>query len=139
MAAPIDRTRVGAYGQALVFVYENGRGYHAGNRYTAGVFADTEVGSPKLRLGLSGDVLNEQPERWAGVVEQDGNVGRTDLLAGASASYAFGRVVASLSFKTPIYQHFIRRHDHGGDPGQLTYPGILNLAVSTTFAALRSR
>jgi hypothetical protein len=130
---PIDRTRIGAYAQALVFVYENARGYHAGNRYTTGLFADAEAFTPKLRLGLSGDVLNEQPERWGGVVQQDGNVGRTDVLAGVSASYAFGRVVASVTFKTPVYQHFIRRHDHGGDPGQLTYPGILNLAVSSTF------
>lgn len=138
VAAPIDRTRVGAYGQALVFVYENARGYHAGNRYTVGAFADTEVGTPKLRLGLSADVLNEQPERWGGIVQQDGNVGRTDVLAGGSASYAFGKVIASLSFKTPVYQHFIQRRDHGGDPGQLTYPGILNLAVSSTFDAFRA-
>lgn len=130
---PVDRSRFGAYVQALVFVSANDRGYRAGNRYTAGLFADTEVGTPKLRIGVAGDVLNEQPERWGGIVQQDGNVGRTDVLAGGTVGYAFGRIIASVTFKAPVYQHFIRRHDHGGDPGQLTYPGILNLAVATTF------
>ena len=49
-------------------------------------------------------------------------------------SYAFDSVLASLSVRSPIYQHFIRSsHDHGGDPGQLTFPAIVNLAVQTTF------
>jgi hypothetical protein len=129
---PIGKTKLGAYAQAILFVYENGRGYLAGNRYLGGLYGDTEVATPKLRLGVSLDILNEQPERWGRIVQQDGNVGRTDVLAGVSASYAFGKVVASLNFKAPIYQHFIERHDHRGDPGQLTYPGILNLGVQTT-------
>ncbi len=135
---PLGRVGLGGYGQALVFVYENGNGYRSGNRYAAGVSGDVEV-VPKLRVGLAADVLNEQPERWGGVVQQDGNVGRTDLLAGAAVSYAFGKVVTSLSFKMPVWQHFIEASDtHGKDPGQLTYPGIVNLAVQTSFGGPRS-
>jgi len=130
---PLGRFRIGGYVQALVFVYENGHGYRPGNRYSGGATGDFEV-VKNLRLGLGADVVNEQPERWGGVVQQDGNVGRTDLLAGGAASYAFGSLVASLSVRTPVYQHFIRSsHDHGGDPGQLTYPAIVNLALQTTF------
>lgn len=125
--------RVGGYAQALVFAYANGRGYHAGNRYASGIFGDVEILAPTLRVGLSADLLNEQPERWAGVVQQDGNVGRTDVLVGGAVSYVFGKVLASLSFKGPVWQHFIEGHAHGGDPGQLTYPGILNLALQTSF------
>ena len=58
-------------------------------------------------MGVAADVLNEQPERWGGVAQQDGNVGRTDVLAGGALSYVFGSVVASMSVKTPVYQHFI--------------------------------
>ena len=40
----------------------------------------------------------------------------------------------SLTVKTPVYQHFIEvSHRHDGDPGQLTYPAIVNLAVQTSF------
>jgi hypothetical protein len=129
-----DLLRVGGYGQALVFVYENQHGYHAGNRYAGGLWGDVEVIVPKLRVGLAADLLNEQPERWGGVAQQDGNVGRTDVLVGGGLSYVFGSVVASLSVKTPVYQHFIEvSHRHDTDPGQLTYPAIVNLAVQTSF------
>lgn len=129
----LDRVRLGGYGQALVFPYENHYGYQAGNRYSGGISVDVRV-IDELRLGVGGDLLNEQPERWNGVVQQDGNVGRTDLLVGGAVSYAFDSVAASVSVRSPVWQHFIETdHDHGGDPGQLTYPAIINLAVATTF------
>jgi hypothetical protein len=89
---------------------------------------------PHLRAGVGADILNEQPERWGGVIQQDGNVGRTDVLAGGMVSYAFGDVIASIAVKVPIYQHFIDvSHGRPGERGQLTYPAIVNLAVQTTF------
>lgn len=135
LATTIGPARVGGYTQALIFVYENGYGYRAGNRYSGGVAGDMEV-AKRLRVGLGADVLNEQPEKWNGLVQQDGNVGRTDLLAGGMMAYAFGTVVASVSVRVPVYQHFIEAgHRHGADPGQLTYPAIVNLALATTFFA----
>jgi hypothetical protein len=122
-----------AYLQTLLFLTSNEYGYHAGNRYVAGISADIQI-VPRLRAGLGADILSEQPERWSGVVQQDGNVGRTDLLAGGVVSYAFETVTASVAIKVPVYQHFIEvSHGQRGDPGQLTYPAIVNLAVQTTF------
>lgn len=126
LATSIGAARIGGYGQALIFVYENGYGYRAGNRYSGGIAGDMEI-VKRLREGLGSDVLNEQPETWNGVVQQDGNVGRTDLLVGGMLGYAFGSVVASVSVRVPVYQHFIEsEHRHGGDPGPLTYPAIVN-------------
>ncbi len=137
---PLGRVRLSSYAQAIMFVYENSRGYHAGNRYAGGLSGDVEILVPKLRLGPSVDILNEQPERWGGVVQQDGNVGRTDVLLGGGVSYAIGDVVASLSVKVPVWQHFIEAaHRHGTDPGQLTYPAIVNLAVQGSFDAAGRR
>jgi hypothetical protein len=49
-------------------------------------------------------------------------------------SYAFGSVITSLAIKVPVYQHFIdASHGEPGEPGQLTYPAIVNLALQTTF------
>ncbi|HMI88629.1 MAG TPA: hypothetical protein VK550_31335 [Polyangiaceae bacterium] len=97
------------------------------------IATDMEV-MPHLRAGLGIDVLNEQPERWAGVIQHDGNVGRTDVLAGGVVSCTLGSVVASLAVKIPVYQHFIDvSHGQQGERGQLTYPAIVNLAVQTTF------
>lgn len=131
----LDRVRVGTYAQAVMYAYANGHGYRAGNRYGVGATGDVEV-IDRLRLGVGADVLNEQPERWGGRVQQDGNLGRTDVLAGGAVSYAFGSVLTSLSVRTPVYQHLIRSsHEHGSDPGQLTYPAIVNLSVQTSFGA----
>lgn len=134
----LGRARLGGYGQALVFPYANGHGYQAGNRYSGGVSADYEV-LADLRVGFGGDVVNEQPERWERRVEQDGNVGRTDVLAGGAVTYLAGRVALSISVRAPVWQHFIEGHTHGGDPGQLTYPAIVSLGVQTTFGGLVHR
>lgn len=132
LGTSVGPVRIGGYGQALLFVYENGNGYLAGNRFTVGAAVDYEI-AKRLRIGLGADVLNEQPERWDHVVQQDGNVGRTDVLAGGMISYALESFVVSVSVRVPVYQHFIDAgHTHDGDPGQLTYPGILNLAFATT-------
>jgi hypothetical protein len=131
--ARLGELGLSAYAQTLLFLTENKYGYQAGNRYVGGVSGDLGV-VPRLRAGMGADILNEQPERWDGIVQQDGNVGRTDVLAGGMVSYAFGNVVASLTVKVPVYQHFIGvAHGHEGQVGQLTYPAIVNLAVQTTF------
>lgn len=128
----IGRVRLSGYAQALVFLYRNEHGYQAGNRYSSGLSADVEI-VRNLRVGVGSDVLNEQPERWHGIIQQDGNVGRTDLLLGGMLSYSFGPVSASLSFRSPVWQHFIQSSHQNADPGQLTYPAIVNLSLQTTF------
>lgn len=126
--------RLSAYAQTLLFLYENGHGYQAGNRYMGGLAAETDV-TKGFRVGLGTDLLNEQPERWDGVVQQDGNVGRTDWLVGGSASHVFGETTVSLSVKVPVYQQFVEveTHHDDADPGQLTYPAIVNLGVERRF------
>ncbi|MBM7116311.1 hypothetical protein [Archangium primigenium] len=133
-ARSLGRFRLQAYGQAQLFLYRNRLGYQAGNRLAAGAAVETAV-VRRLRLGLGVDVLNEQPERWDGVVQQDGNVGRTDVLAGATLLYPVGDVALALAVKVPVYQHFIEAgHTHDGEPGQLTYPAIINFMVHRDFA-----
>lgn len=126
---PLGDARLALYGQSVLFLYENGRGYRPGNRYLAGTSADLALVA-ELRGGVSVDLLNEQAERWNGEVQQDGNVGRTDLLLGGNVSYRLSDVTLSLSLKVPVYQHFL---EHEGEPGQLTYPAIVALAAQTRF------
>jgi len=45
-----------------------------------------------------------------------------------------GLMSQSLSAKFPVYQHFITDGSH--DPGQLTYPVILNFTARRTFDLL---
>jgi hypothetical protein len=115
-----------AWGQAQLSLAENRFGYRAGHRFAAGLSAEGPVAGD-LRFLVSADVANEQPERWEGLVQQDGNLGRTDVLAGAGLAYPVGRVRLGLHLRVPVYQHIIGHH------GQLSYPGILQLTAGSTF------
>jgi hypothetical protein len=128
----LEPFQISAYGQMVLFLYENRHGYRPGNRYSGGVSADVEV-VKHLRAGLASDVINEQPERWHDLVQQDGNVGRTDVLVGANASYAMEALTLLFSLKVPVYQHFIERGHHMGGETQLTYPALLTIGAAYTF------
>jgi hypothetical protein len=128
---PLGPMRTSGFVQGVLFPFENDEGYQAGNRWSGGILGDFEA-TEGLRLGGGLDLVSELPERWEGLVEQDGNVGRIDFLAGALASYTWDRVTTTLTCKVPLIQYFFETGHHDDDPGQLTYPFVLGLAVSTT-------
>ncbi|MCY1018372.1 hypothetical protein [Pyxidicoccus sp. MSG2] len=57
---------------------------------------------PLPALAEGADVANEQPERWNGLVQQDGNPGRTDVLVGGGLTYPVGRVPLGLTVRGPV-------------------------------------
>lgn len=117
---------VRAFGQAQLALVENRYGYRNGHRFAVGVAGEVPVVGA-LRLSAGADLANEQPERWDGRVQQDGNLGRTDVLVGGGLAYPVGRVQLGLTVRVPVYQHVI------GHDGQLTYPGLLGLTAETVF------
>jgi hypothetical protein len=117
------------YGQAQLTLYQNDKGFRAGNRYFLGASGGTRVVEHVVgSLGL--DVLHEAPERWHGVERQDGNLGRTELLAGLTVLRPFGATLAALVVRVPVYRHITAGTE---DPGSLTSPLSLSLVVSRTF------
>jgi hypothetical protein len=115
-----------AWGQAQLSLAENSHGFRAGHRFGLGVSGEVKlVGA--LRASAGADVANEQPERWGGVVQQDGNLGRTDVLVGGGLHWGTRAVQLGLTFRIPVYSYII------GHEGQLEYPGLLNLHVGTVF------
>lgn len=118
-----------AYAQAQLVLYENGRGYRAGNRYGTGALVSMTLFGP-LAASLGADIVNEQRERWNGEVHQDGNLGRTDVLASGSLSLSLSAYEISAGVKVPVYQHVIMNDE---EPGQLTYPLLINLSASRSF------
>jgi hypothetical protein len=114
------------WGQAQLSVAENSHGFRAGHRFGAGLAGVLKV-ADSLRLSAGADVAHEQPERWDGVVQQDGNLGRTDVLVGGGLHWAVKDVRLGLTLQVPVYSHIIGHH------GQLSYPGLLGLTVGTTF------
>jgi len=119
---PLGDVLVGGYFQAMPVLVENAQGFRAGHRFSTGMFGGT-LFFEKLRASLAVDVVHEEAERWGGIVQQDGNLGRTDVLAGATVSYPFGNQQFSLGFRTPVFQRVIG--------GQVSYPAIVTLAVDS--------
>ncbi|WP_224240599.1 hypothetical protein [Hyalangium gracile] len=114
------------WGQAWLSVAENSRGFRAGHRFSLGLSGSLNVAGT-LWASAGADMANEQPERWGGIVQQDGNLGRTDVLVGGGLHWSTGATQLGLTLRIPVYSHIIGHH------GQLEYPGLLNLSVGTTF------
>jgi len=105
--------------------YENRHGYTAGDRYALSFGAGSALGTAHWRFRATLDSVWETAETWNGVVHtDDGNVGRTDVLAGLSATWLVtDDWHAGIELKVPAYTHI--------EGGQLDALGFLGLSVGT--------
>jgi hypothetical protein len=120
---PIGGMRVSLSGLGRLTLQENSHGYRSGHRLFAQLAAQRALGARwHARLGL--DVAREEPERWNGRVEdEEGNVGRTDvLLSGFAGRDLRGAGTVHVSLRVPVATRA------GGS--QLHYPLILSLGFS---------
>ncbi len=123
LATAEGRASLAAYAQVQWVPYANSHGFRAGNRLGAGLSGGWQW-SPALRCALAGDVVHEQAERWGGVIQQDGNLGRTDVLAGGQCTLTATGGQWTLAARTPVWQRIIG--------GQMTYPLIVTLGIETS-------
>lgn len=121
-----ERWRLGAFALSQQVVYEGSRGYQAGDRYAGGVGVRRRLGA-RWSVGGGVDAVGETAERWNGMTyTDDGNRGRFDLIAGASASWAATRQLGiDLALKVPVITHAVG--------GQLDMPAILELGATWSF------
>jgi len=119
--------RVGGYAFTQQIVYENSKGYQAGDRYAGGVFARRSFGAWGARAGV--DVQGETSERWHGVRHtEEGNQGRIDAMVSLGGSWgATARLAFDLSVKIPFITHVVG--------GQLDMPAILEVGAAWRFGA----
>ena len=118
---------VRAFALTQQVLYENGKGYRAGDRYSGGLGVLSPLGTRHWRFELAGEVQGETAEEWNGVRhEDDGNRGRVDVLAAAAIGRALGGGFdAFAGVKVPVYTHVVG--------GQLEYPIVIELGVSRLF------
>jgi hypothetical protein len=129
VSRPLGKLDLGVYGQAQLTLHENSKGFQAGSRFFTGAQAGV-LAIEKLTVALGLDVLSERPERWRGQVQQDGNLGRTELLGGFSLSRPFGPASASLIVRFPLYRDIVTSDE---PQGRLSSPVTLSLVLSRTF------
>jgi hypothetical protein len=115
--------------QGQLPLYENGHGYRAPWR----VYAGTSLG-PRFwgqwvgALGL--EAFHEAAEQWDGELRQDGNLGRSELLAAAMLRHTFGATELMLGVRVPLVRDIVA----GDEPaGTLSSPLSVSLGVSHVF------
>lgn len=112
-----------ATGFARLAFAENEHGYRAGHRFQAGVLADRAVSGPwRASAGL--ELSREEPERWHGRLdEEEGNLGRTDLLLSLGLARPVGGLGAlRLAVGVPVLTR-----TRGA---QLDYPFIVSVGLA---------
>jgi hypothetical protein len=129
LARTVGAIDLGVYGQMQVTLHENDKGFRAGNRFFAGAQAGRRI-FERLTGAIGLDVMSERPERWGGLIQQDGNLGRTDILGSVALTRIFGATFASVVARFPLYRHIVT----GDEPaGRLSSPLMLTLILSRTF------
>jgi len=124
-----DRLQLQGFVQGQLPLYGNSRGYRAPFRVYGGVSLGTKlVGQLVGALGV--EAFHEAAEEWDGEVMQDGNLGRSELLAAATLSHAFAETELMLGVRVPLVRDIVT----GDEPaGTLSSPITVSLGVSHVF------
>jgi hypothetical protein len=107
-------------------LYQAGNGFRAGDFLLGGIHVLSDLFTTRWSFTVGALVYNEQPERWDGVQQTEGNLGRTDLLLDTAIARRLPRdVTLILSARVPVYTI--------ANGEQLATPAILELAVARPF------
>jgi hypothetical protein len=99
-------------------VATNGHGYRAGRRLQATTAADRRMGGPwRAQAGL--EYSHETAETWDGRIEEEGNLGRSDLLLAAGIVRQVGGRALVFNVRVPL-----RTRSNGV---QVDYPAIFSI------------
>ena len=122
----IGRFSVGGWLLAKTSLYQNGHQYQAGSQLLAGGNASSDLWTRDWWFMLGALVYDESPERWSGLTETEGNLGRTDLMLDTAVSWRFARRWSvTLSARVPLYSHAVG--------AQLNTPAIGELGFARVF------
>lgn len=116
-----------AWGLAHLSLYDNDKGFRAGDRVSGGLSGASGFGLKQWTFNLGLEGHGETAETWQGVVYQDeGNAGRFDLMIGAGAAWRPLKHFAVIAdAKVPIYSH------QSGT--QLDYGVVIGFGVAGSF------
>lgn len=118
---------LGFFAQGQGSLYENSHGYRGPWRIYAGAAVGTTiVGDLSGSIGPEG--FHESEDRWQGVVRQDGNLGRSELLLGAQLTQRIDKTALNLGVRVPLVRHIVVGEE---PPGTLSSP--LTAFVGVTY------
>ncbi len=107
-------------------LYQNSNGFKAGAMLLGGLHAWSDLFTERWSFGVGAIAYNEQPETWDGVQQNEGNLGRTDLMLDTSVALRLPRKV-TLSFSARIPFYTIASGE------QLSTPAIVEISFTRPF------
>ncbi|MSP61838.1 MAG: hypothetical protein EXR72_16190 [Myxococcales bacterium] len=103
-------------------LYSNRHGYQAGDLLLGGLRASSDLWLKRVRFLVGGVAYHEEAERWDGVVETEGNLGRTDVMVESAITWRFsGEWSVALSARLPVWSRSVG--------AQLSTPAVVELAI----------
>jgi hypothetical protein len=128
LAYDFGRVGVDAFMQATLAIAANAIGYEPGQRLTAGAHVSSTFGASSVRIAAGVELLHESAESWSGVVEQDGNLGRTDVVVALLGRWSpWSRWSVFGALKVPVIVDAVG--------AQLSYPFAAQLGIATAWGA----
>ena len=122
LGRPWGRTTLTLAGTGKWVLYENTHGYRAGDRYTAMLDVGRRL-SPAWGADAGLTLAHEKPETWDGRLEEEGNLGRSDLFLGLGVTRGIpGRGAFSLRVQFPLKSE--------SEGNQVSYPFVLSLGYT---------
>lgn len=126
VARTLGKWQVGGYGQVQTALYENSKGFQAG---TTSLVSARAAWRAATRWLLQGSVswFRQGAERWQGKIQQDGVLGRQELLVGLGTTVSFGGPQYLVLVRVPVWREIFQGPET--EEGELTSPVVLTLGV----------
>lgn len=124
----LERAQVSFYTSGQASLYQSRHGFRAGPRLLLGASGGWKSARALFSLLLEGS--SEGAERWNGVIQEDGLVGRQELTGGGRVLWYLGGTTLSATLRLPFYRRIIADE---GEPGDLSSPGSLQISAAWTF------
>lgn len=130
LRADVGRFQIAPWALGRASLYRNSHDYRAGAVVMGGVRASSDLWTTKLRFMLGALGYHEEPERWSGVVETEGNLGRTDVMIESSITWRLPRDWSLFAVvRVPVWSQIVG--------AQLATPAIGEIGVAYAIATRR--
>jgi hypothetical protein len=126
LARSFGRWQGALYGHFRTSVYSNKHGFSAGSRSMAGLQTGYRFAERAVSL-VTLEYMRDAPERWGGKIQQDGILGRQEVLLGAAVGFSLGGPQYTIALRTPIFREIYQGPDT--EEGDIRSRLTLGLAV----------
>ncbi|MDX2050992.1 MAG: hypothetical protein SFV15_01285 [Polyangiaceae bacterium] len=109
----LEKITLDAFAQAQTTLYNNTHGYRAPTRFYGGAHVGTDL-TPEFGASLGPEFSHEDAERWGGEIQQDGLLGRSELLGALRVGYKFNKTELSLSLRVPLWRRLLEGSEPAG-------------------------